>query len=49
MRSVMEIGDQEALSAAVEDAFPGASISVLHGDGRFEVELQQHGLLRPLR
>jgi predicted ATPase len=49
LQTAMEIGDQEALSAAVEDAFPGASISVMHGDGRFEVELQQHGLLRPLR
>jgi predicted ATPase len=49
LQTVMEIGDPEELSAAVEDAFPGASISVMHRDGRFEVELQQHGLLRPLR
>jgi predicted ATPase len=49
LQTIIEIGDPEALSQAVADAFPGASVEVLHGDGRFEVELKQHGLLRPLR
>jgi predicted ATPase len=32
----------------VEDAFPGSSLSISVSDGRFDVELTQHGLLRPL-
>ena len=29
--------------------FPGARVSVSYGSGWFEVEMQQHGLLRPLK
>jgi len=46
--TIQEIGDHEQLEAAVEDAFPGGSIDVCDADGYFEVEMQQHGLLRPL-
>jgi predicted ATPase len=49
LQTVIEIGDPQALAASVSDAFPGASISVSHSEGRFEVEMQQHGLLRPLK
>ena len=31
------------------DAFPGGSIDVAVSDGYFEVEMRQHGLLRPLK
>src|SRR5204863_1279380 len=31
-----------------DDAFPGASIDVRDSDGYFEIEMRQHGLLRPL-
>jgi predicted ATPase len=49
LQTIHEIGDGAALAAAVEDAFPGARVEV-HGEGGwFEVRLQQHGLLRPLR
>jgi predicted ATPase len=47
MQTIREIGDRVALSAAVEDAFPGARIEVDHG-GRFTLLFSQHGLLRPL-
>lgn len=46
--TIREIGDHEALDAAVEDAFPGAKVEVAGSEGRFEVALTQPGLLRPL-
>ena len=49
LQTIREIGDPNALDAAVEDAFPGSSISVINTDGRFEVAMRQHGLLRPLK
>ena len=48
VQTIREIGDTEALDAAVEDAFPGASVSVHAVAGRFELRMRQHGLLRPL-
>jgi predicted ATPase len=47
--TIHEIGDHAKLEAAVEDAFPGGSIDVCDADGYFEVEMRQHGLLRPMR
>lgn len=49
LQTIIEIGDGEGLAGAIEDAFPGATISIRESDGRFEVEMNQHGLLRPLR
>src|SRR6202042_3417488 len=37
------------LNTAVADAFPGGSIDVVDANGYFEVEMRQHGLLRPLK
>ncbi len=49
LRTIMEIGDQEALGEAISDAFPGARLEITsQGDGRFAVALYQEGLLRPL-
>ncbi len=47
-QTIIEIGDVRALDAAVADAFPGATVSVIADDGRFALEFSQHGLLRPL-
>ena len=47
LQSIRGIGDGAALDAAVEDAFPGASVEVDIGD-RFTLLFSQHGLLRPL-
>jgi predicted ATPase len=47
-QTIREIGDMQALDAAVEDAFPGASVLVAETDGRFTLLFSQHGLLRPL-
>ena len=47
-RTIMEIGDDEALRNAVADAFPGAAVEVHEEGGRFRLSFSQHGLLRPL-
>ena len=49
LQTIREIGDDAALDAAVEDAFPSGRIEISIGDGRFELQMLQHGLLRPLR
>jgi len=46
--TIQEIGIEGELESAVGDAFPGAAIEVAVSDGYFEVEMRQHGLLRPL-
>jgi len=48
VQTIREIGDEETLDAAVEDAFPGSTLSVVNNSGRFAVIMEQHGLLRPL-
>jgi predicted ATPase len=48
LETIRMIGDHEALAAAIDDAFPGSQVSVRVTDGWFSVEMQQHGLLRPL-
>lgn len=45
LQTILEIGDAGALHDAVADAFDGATLDI--GE-RFEVEMQQHGLLRQL-
>ncbi len=47
-RTIVEIGDAQALQDAVADAFPGAAVDVVETGGRFSLEFRQHGLLRPL-
>ncbi len=47
-QTIREIGDEEGLRAAVEDAFAGAEVSVQVVDGRFGLTFSQPGLLRPL-
>lgn len=49
LQTIIEIGDVVALEEAIADAFPGASLSIpVQEDGRFNVNLRQEGLLRPL-
>ncbi len=49
LQTIREIGDAQALDAAVHDAFPGARVVIAAHDGRFETTMAQHGLLRPLK
>lgn len=48
LQTIREIGEAEALDEAIGDAFPGAALSIRSERGRFEIEIRQHGLLRPL-
>ena len=50
IQTIFEIGEREDFDAAIHEAFPGGSIEIrANADGFFEVEMHQHGLLRPLR
>ncbi len=48
VQTIREIGDWDALVAALTDAFPGSALSVQNNEGRFELLMEQHGLLRLL-
>jgi predicted ATPase len=48
LRTIREMGDADALNAAVDNAFPGSRVRVADRDGWFDLRFQQHGLLRPL-
>ncbi|MEO5823685.1 MAG: AAA family ATPase, partial [Vicinamibacteraceae bacterium] len=49
LETIRMIGDATALATAIDDAFPGSRVSVrVSDDVWFNVEVQQHGLLRPL-
>ena len=48
IQTIREIGEDEALATAVEDAFPGSSLQVENNSGWFTLLMRQHGLLRPL-
>jgi predicted ATPase len=48
LQTIIEIGDVDALHATIEDAFQGSRLQVVESRGRFDLELQAHGLLRPL-
>jgi predicted ATPase len=49
LQTIRQIGDADALDAAIADAFPGSQVSVTVDKGWFDVEMRQHGLLRPLK
>lgn len=49
MQTIIEIGEDDLLRSAVDDAFPGTAVSVQELEGRFTLTMTQHGLLRPLR
>jgi predicted ATPase len=49
LQTIRQIGDSAALDRAIDDAFPGAGVSVTYGGGWFDVQMKQHGLLRSLR
>jgi predicted ATPase len=48
IQTIHEIGETEALAAAVCDAFPQSELVVTSAAGRFTLSMKQHGLLRPL-
>jgi len=48
LQTIIEIGNDEALFAAIDDAFPGCRLIIKSDHGRFEILLQQPGIKRPL-
>ena len=48
LQTIIEIGDTDALHGTIEDAFPGSRLQVIETRGRFDLELNAYGLLRPL-
>lgn len=48
IQTIYEIGDSHALDAAIENAFPGASLEVAPEGSLFSLQMRQHGMLRPL-
>lgn len=48
LQTICEVGDSEALAAAVADAFPGGRLLIETNSGRFALMMEQRGLLRPL-
>ena len=48
VQTIIEIGDRTAFAEAIADAFAGATVSVRHEKGRFELEMHQKPVLRPL-
>jgi len=49
LQTIVEIGDAPSLHAAIDDAFPGSTLSILDaGDARLQLALEIEGLLRPL-
>lgn len=49
VQTVREIGDGTALDDAIADAFPGCAVEIVNTGGYFELQMRQHGLLRPLK
>ena len=47
-QTILEVGDDEALAACLDDAFPGARVEIRKVRGSFELLFHQPGLLRPL-
>jgi predicted ATPase len=48
LQTITEIRSDDALATTLEDAFPESRLYVEDRNGRFELQLQQHGLLRAL-
>ncbi|MFJ6938431.1 AAA family ATPase [Streptomyces sp. NPDC101132] len=48
LQTIRETGDHDALDGAVDAAFAGSRVEIANRGGLFELELHQHGLLRPL-
>lgn len=49
LQTIIEIGDRSTLEDAIDNAFPGAQLSIdVDENARFHLKLHQPGLLRPL-
>jgi predicted ATPase len=48
LETILEIRSDEALATTLDDAFPRSRMTIEVENGRFEIKIHQHGLLRPL-
>ncbi|MDE1163238.1 MAG: AAA family ATPase [Acidobacteriaceae bacterium] len=48
LQTIIEIRSDNALATTLDDAFPGSRLHIDAANGRFHLNLQQHGLLRSL-
>jgi len=48
IQTIREIGARKEMNNAIADAFPGGSVAVTGAGAYLQVEMRQHGLLRPL-
>ena len=48
LETILELRGDDAFANTIEDAFPGSRLYIEAEHGRFELRLQQHGLLRSL-
>lgn len=48
LQTIIEVGNDEGLAQAIDDAFPGARVHIDHHDGMFRVGMTQPGMLRTL-
>jgi predicted ATPase len=49
VQTIAEIGDGKQMNEAIADAFAGGRVGVTTTGAYFEIEMRQHGLLRPLK
>jgi predicted ATPase len=49
VQTIRQIGAAGDMDDAIADEFPGARVDVVSAGAFFEIEMQQHGLLRPLK
>lgn len=49
VQTIRELGNAAEFDDAVADAFPGCAVDVACSDDYFELQMAQHGLLRPLK
>lgn len=48
IETILELRSDKAFASTLEDAFPSSNLFIAAENGRFELQFQQHGLLRPL-
>jgi predicted ATPase len=48
IQTIREIGARKEMADAIDDAFPGGSVAVTGAGAYLQIEMRQHGLLRPL-
>jgi len=48
LQTIIEVGDEDALYSAIDEAFPGSRLFIQVNQGQFSIQLAQPGIKRPL-